>query len=195
MNKLKIVANVAAITLLCGALGFYNFIDKPPEVLTEVGEDCPNFIAKPFGLQGEEFIVSNDVYTLAANRGKICVVNFWETYCGTCIKELPEFDDIQEEYSDEVSVIAIAGMASTMEQLTKWLNRDGWKEYTPDEDWRDFNITFAYLVAEECLKLGAGGDIIPRTVIVDQEGKVVFAENTSMTHQSLKTIIDGLLAE
>lgn len=37
------------------------------------------------------------------------VVNFWATWCKPCIKELPEFDRLAEEYSDEkVKVLLVS---------------------------------------------------------------------------------------
>ena len=54
-----------------------------------------------YDFQGvEQFLHSND--------SKTYVVNFWATWCAPCIKELPYFEQIQDEYADEVEVILIS---------------------------------------------------------------------------------------
>ncbi len=191
MGKTKWIAKIAAIALLGGALGYYNFVDKAAVSLVEVGKECPNFIAKPYDISGETFTPSNDVYTLVGQKGKVCVVNFWETWCAACIAELHEFDQIQKDYEGRVEVVAIVGadVSRTTENGAAWLNSKGWETHDPNNDWATFDLTFAYLPSDTCRELGAI-DALPRTVIVDQEGEVVFAQDSTMTYESLKKIID-----
>ena len=42
------------------------------------------------------------------NDSKTYVVNFWATWCAPCIKELPYFEQIQEQFREEVEVILIS---------------------------------------------------------------------------------------
>ncbi|WP_299668609.1 TlpA disulfide reductase family protein [uncultured Polaribacter sp.] len=40
---------------------------------------------------------------------KIYVVNFWATWCGPCVKELPEFEKLGKEYADKnVEVLLVS---------------------------------------------------------------------------------------
>src|SRR5215475_11429187 len=36
---------------------------------------------------------------LSALRGRIVVLNFWATYCGPCVKEVPDLVAIQNQYA------------------------------------------------------------------------------------------------
>lgn len=40
--------------------------------------------------------------------GKILIVNFWATWCPPCIKEIPDFIDIQNEFKNDVQFIGIS---------------------------------------------------------------------------------------
>ena len=39
---------------------------------------------------------------------KTYVVNFWATWCAPCVKELPHFETLQENYKDSVEVILVS---------------------------------------------------------------------------------------
>ncbi len=188
----RIIANIAAVALLGGSLVYYNFIDKPPESPVEVGVECPNFIAKPYMTKGTQFSASTDVFTLVKQRGKICIVNFWETWCAACVQEMPHFNQIQEEYEGAVEVVAIVGTTSTMDGAAKWMSNGGWKTYDKESDWTSFSLTFAYLPTADCKALGVSG-MLPRTIIVDDQGVVAYAEDRSITYGELNGIVAELL--
>jgi peroxiredoxin len=48
-------------------------------------------------------------YTLSKLRGKVVLVNFWATWCPPCLKEIPYFVELQEEYGEQgFQIIGIA---------------------------------------------------------------------------------------
>ena len=192
MHKLKIAANIAAGVLLVGALGYYNFIDKAPVSGAEQGNRCPDFTAQTYRVDGAVFSLSGESFTLSEQIGKVCVVNFWETWCQACIEELPSFNQIQEEYGDKVEVIAIAGVTSTAESAAAWMTQKGWSKFDEKSDWATFSLTFAYLPTADCVTLGCGG-MLPRTVIVDKSGIIAYEQDGSMTHDALAELVEELL--
>jgi thiol-disulfide isomerase/thioredoxin len=65
-----------------------------------VGEPAPPLEATQ--LDGAHF-------SLAANRGKIVIVNFWATWCAPCREEMPVLDAFYKKHQAEgVEVIAIS---------------------------------------------------------------------------------------
>lgn len=45
---------------------------------------------------------------LAQNSGKIHIFNFWATWCGPCVKELPYFEKINAEGGPEIKVTLVS---------------------------------------------------------------------------------------
>lgn len=51
-------------------------------------------------LEGEE-------YTLSEMKGQWVLINFWATYCGPCVDEMPALQAIADQYPEELTVLAI----------------------------------------------------------------------------------------
>ncbi len=45
---------------------------------------------------------------LTTTDDKTYVVNFWATWCAPCVKELPYFEKLNKDYSDDVEVILVS---------------------------------------------------------------------------------------
>lgn len=45
---------------------------------------------------------------LNLESSKTYVVNFWATWCAPCVKELPHFEALQENYKEDVEVILVS---------------------------------------------------------------------------------------
>ena len=70
---------------------------KQPRAEIEVGKAAPDFNLK--SLSGENVSLSD-------YEGKIVLLNFWATWCGFCVKEMPDLDKFDKEH-EEVVVLAV----------------------------------------------------------------------------------------
>ncbi len=63
-------------------------------------DGVPNFTAKT--MEGMEF-------DLESYRGKVIILNFWASWCGPCIEEVPSLIKLVQEFKGQVQLIAISG--------------------------------------------------------------------------------------
>ncbi len=64
----------------------------------EVGQQAPDFtLQTPTGEQ----------FNLHAQRGKPVFLNFWATWCGPCIVEMPDMQRLQNTMADSIQIVGI----------------------------------------------------------------------------------------
>ena len=66
-------------------------------------------LGKPF----EDFTatdIEGNTFTLseALNDHEAVLINFWATYCGPCMNEMPYLQQLWENYGDRVAMIALS---------------------------------------------------------------------------------------
>jgi thiol-disulfide isomerase/thioredoxin len=98
-GRINVKSNRALI-LIIGAFLITIFViqsyrSKGP---VEAGRPAPPFTLQD--MSGRE--VSLDDY-----KGEIVILDFWATWCGPCRMSMPMLDDIQEEYTGKMSVLAV----------------------------------------------------------------------------------------
>lgn len=49
-----------------------------------------------------EYLMSLDQY-----KGKVILLDFWATWCGSCLKHFPELDSLQERYKKDLKIILV----------------------------------------------------------------------------------------
>ena len=144
-----------------------------------VGEACPTL-----DLQG---INTDGIVNIADFKGKTVVVNFWGTWCGPCVQELPHFDQVASDYADEVVIIAVHTVTG--------------KNSAPgfvNENYPDSNIIFVYdeahtsTVDKYFTSLG-GTASWPRTLVIDADGIVTFAHDGPLSHDQLVEAVEGAI--
>ena len=190
--SLKLATKIVAGVVMVGALGYYNFIDKPIASGVEIGDECPDFTVNTYITESSGFSVGGEEFTLSKQKGKIVIVNFWATYCAPCKAEIPEFNQIQETYKEDVVVITLDGEISFSEQgLCDWINKS---EET--NGWETYSMLFGRYEETEnnvYTKLGFSSGALPATMIINREGIIVFTKEGSMHYEDLEKQILPLL--
>ena len=179
-KPLEIAAWVTASAVLGGALVYYNFIHKVPQIeKAEVGEMCPDFTLNVYKQADGKYSANGGYFNVVEQQGKVTVINFWATWCGPCVAEIPHFEELYQNYKEDVSVVAINGDAEESD-VSEFLT----------EKWLDYEIPFAQDTNETNAYGLLGGDgAMPMTLILDREGTVVYHTFSSVTYEKLEELI------
>lgn len=109
-------------------------------------------------LEGEE--TDQEIFAQA----ELTMVNIWATFCGPCIREMPDLGILSQEYKEQdVQIIGmIADVAEAKEETALAI-----VEYTQAD--------YPHLILSEDLLQSYLGQVqvVPTTVFVDKEGKQV----------------------
>ena len=190
-KKMSIASTILAGVVLCGALVYYNFVDKKLEGVG-LGAICPDFTVDTMAANNGEFSFTEEEYGLYAQNGKVRVINFWATWCSGCKHELPYFDQFAKEYP-EVDVIAICGESGTKDVVTQWMNNE--KSESQTNGWANYSLTFGYYgQTDENVYYALGGTgMLPMTVVVDEKSVIRYTAEKELDYEELKEIVLPLL--
>ncbi len=134
---------------------------------TAVGEALPDFTAE---------CLDGRVFHLQDQRGKVVVINIWATWCTPCIKELPGFDRLKQEHSEEVSVLALHAQPVTTD-VSEYLSGFSYQiPFAVDEDGS----------LGEALNIST---VLPQTLIITPEGIVSYNQSGSLDYEELLELV------
>ncbi len=177
------IAAIAMAALLAGAMVYYWNASpdyEKPAVGSEVGDACTSYDVT---LVDETGILTDTLNP--TETGKITIINFWGTWCGPCVKELPYFDKIASDYADDVTVIAIhtSTVVETAPDFIKQYYPDS-KMYFGKDDGEGFYGAFY-------TSLG-GRDTYPYTVILDEHGVIQKIFVNALEYEDLAEAVEEL---
>ena len=116
-------------------------------------------------------------------QGKWVIVNYWATWCGTCLKELPDLVSLHENNKDRDIVVVGVNFES--------ISNDRLKAFVAEQ-----SIPYPVLRSEPVPTTPLGPvPALPTTYIINPEGKVVAGEVGLVTRQNLEDYIAGKQAE
>lgn len=124
-------------------------------------------------------------FDLSEHKGKVVVLDFWATWCGPCVRALPELMKATSSFpKDKVAFIAV-NQGEKAKQIKKFLKQKKWESLTVALDPK--------AVAGKSFKVEG----IPQTVIIDKQGKVrhVHVGFSPNIGSRLKKEIQALLSE
>lgn len=128
--------------------------------------------------------VEGETHALAQWRGKLLVVNFWATWCPPCRVEMPGFSNLQKKY--EAKGVQFVGIGIDSPSAIKEFalqNPVGYPLLLGGSESMDLMRT-----------LGNPNAALPYTLVLDADGRPVFAKLGMVDELSLEKRLQVLLA-
>jgi cytochrome c biogenesis protein CcmG, thiol:disulfide interchange protein DsbE len=119
---------------------------------------------------------------LASLKGKVILLNFWATWCGPCLLEMPSFVKIQEEYKEKGFQAIGVSVDDAPEALAPFA--------------KQHNINYPLLVGQERedIQTAYGGIFgIPISFIISRDGKVCRRQIGPASKEQFESWIKALL--
>ncbi len=114
--------------------------------------------------------------SLSDYKGKWVFVNYWATWCHSCVHEIPELNAFNKSHQANAAVLGV--------------NYDGLQPPQLNQAITKFSIQFPVLEENPQQKLNlANVDVVPTTFLIDPKGHVVKALLGPQTSKTLEAAI------
>ena len=125
-------------------------------------------------------------------KGKVVVINFWATWCGYCVQEMPEFEKVYKEFGSnkkDVIILGVAGPKSKENQNNVDVEKDKVISFLKKK-----NITYPTLMDEVGKSFDEYGvKYFPTTYVINKKGYLEGFVNGAISGEQLKNAINETL--
>ena len=114
-------------------------------------------------------------------KGRYTYIDFWATWCGPCVKEIPHLERLAKTYGEGSSIRIVS--ISLDEDAQKWeqkLAADNpvWAQYRVPKEWQS--------PCSECYDISG----IPRFMLFDKEGRMLKTSAPRPSDENLKDLFN-----
>ncbi|HKB56003.1 MAG TPA: TlpA disulfide reductase family protein [Lacunisphaera sp.] len=173
MTKPRLLAIVgAAVVLTAGAAYFYSHRAPAIEQIGMMGMPAP--VWKLMDLNGHE--LNSEQF-----KGKVVVVDFWATWCGPCISEIPGYVALQKKYGkDGLVIVGVSLDRIGPERVKKFAQENG----------MDYTLVMG---DDDMVEAFGGFEAIPTTFLINRSGRIVHQKTGAVSHDEYEKLVQRVL--
>lgn len=192
--KIKLVIGVAAAVIIMNAAyaAYQNLrTDYQPDIAITASEQPDDMEASldssqnaPQNIAAVDFTMldqNGQTVKLSDYYGKPIVLNFWATWCGYCVEEMPHFDKLSQEMGDEVQflMVNLTTDGETVDKASAFIAKHG------------YQFPVFYDTNGEAAR-GYGIMSLPTTYFIDAQGNVIGYYPAMIDEENLRKIVDEI---
>ena len=125
--------------------------------------------------------IDGKVHSLSDYKGKVVVVDVWATWCGPCVKEMPFFKKLKDEFEGKEVVFMGVSVDENKFKWEAYMKKQG---LTGVQLWGNSGIRKSYQIKG-----------IPRFMLFDKAGKIITVEAPRPSDPVLRQMIEKALNE
>ncbi len=158
--------------------------DSPAVAMIAAERKRREAIGKPFELEFTDAI-SGSTVSMKDLKGKVVVIDFWATWCGPCVAEMPNMKELYAQYKDK----GVEFIGVSLDQPKEDGGLDALKEYVSEEkiEWPQYYQGDGW---DSEFSSSWGINSIPAMFAVDADGKLYSVEARGKLDTLLPELIE-----
>ncbi len=140
------------------------------------------------GVESSGFTYQNyngEKTSLSDFKGKYVYIDVWATWCGPCLREMPEMQKLMAAYKDK-NIVFIFISVDDLKDTEKW------KKMVADRKFGGIHLISDDKLASPFMK-SYGVSLIPRSILIGPDGKLVSAMAPKASNPESRPYLDKLL--
>ncbi|MEM1443578.1 MAG: TlpA disulfide reductase family protein, partial [Verrucomicrobiota bacterium] len=138
-----------------------------------VGEKAPEF---------ELTMLDESQFKLSDYSGKVVVLDFWATWCGPCIKAIPDVRKVVGAFPGGTVKLCAINQSESLPIIQRFLDSRNWNDLPVALDF-DMKVSRSYQV-----------EGIPHTVVIGKDGTVAWV-HTGFTEDLKQKLFEAVAKE
>jgi thiol-disulfide isomerase/thioredoxin len=120
--------------------------------------------------------IDGKVHQFSEYQGKWVIVNYWATFCGPCVAEIPALNSVAKRFKDKAVVLGMEAGETPTDELKQFMDQKKMAyPVIPTQDSTMFSLGLVYGV--------------PTTFIVNPEGEIVDTHMGAITSAMLQNYL------
>lgn len=156
------------VASLAGSAAFFLDIKLCAQDTSTAMRPAPKWRLKD--LDGQD--VSSDQF-----KGKVVVVDFWATWCGPCVSEIPGYIELQRKFGPQgLVIVGISVDQNGPAYVKKFAGAKG--------------MNYTLVMGDETVAEAFGGiESIPTTFLINRQGRIIHQKIGAMPHEEYEKLV------